>query len=66
MSARPPTDKEYSVTLVAWNTWQIWLNAKSAKEAEDEAVRVLCEEGEEDFKLRDCGIDYVEAWEVVL
>lgn len=58
------TSKEYSVRLIAWDEWQIWLQASSAEDAEAEALRIFGEEGDGDFKHRGCGIDHVEVEEV--
>lgn len=66
MSTPHSAEKEYSVRLIAWDEWQIWLMANSAEEAEAEALRILSEEGEGDFKHRGCGIDHIEAEEVEL
>lgn len=57
--------KGYSIRLIAWDEWQIWLHASSAEDAEAEALRILSEEGDSDFKHRGCGIDHVEVEEVL-
>lgn len=51
----------YRVTLTEWNVWEIVLEATSDNEAEAEAERVLCEEGDGPFKHRNCGIEYIES-----
>jgi hypothetical protein len=51
----------YRVDLVEWTQWTIWLDAPSAEQAESEAQRRFSQQGNGDFKLKSCGLDYVEA-----
>lgn len=51
----------YRVDITEWHHWTTWVDALSPEAARTEAKRRLFNDGTDDFKLRGCGIDSIEA-----
>ncbi len=51
----------YRVDITEWNHWTTWVDALTSEAACAEAERRLLNEGTDDFKLRGCGIDSIDA-----
>lgn len=53
--------QHYRVRLTTWDLWETWVDATSPEEAEAEAQRLFEAMAKDEFRHRDCGIEYAEA-----